>query len=239
MAIQPNNLHLLTKKGISGQDAKVDEVLSNPEGDLAKLYSRGEEIYSIKVKKAYVEACLFCSDDTEYISNLLEIPQDIIEVYRDFFFDVRGWDKLTKLDHIDSIRSEREQEKLLKLWALNHGLTFIAWRLGQYVNLSPVQGLQELFSIAMYRAKESMYAASTSETGKESMRWAKQATEIARLLKIWVMDSGAAKRDLELAIREVVPDFKGLDSVVDPDFIKQELESLGVVLEAPSNTDKD
>ena len=37
--------------------------------------------------------------------------------------------------------------------------------------------------------------------------------DIARLIKIWVLDSAAAKADLEMALREVIPDFEGIDKL--------------------------
>ena len=210
-----NAKHKLVKSGKRGEDSRVDEILSNPESDLAKNYAICEEFLSNKLKRGYIEACLFCSDDVEKISDILEIPQALIEIYQEFFFDVRGWDRLSKLEHTDSIPVTRHQEMMLKMWALNHGLEFISWRLGKSITISPVQGLQDLFNICIYKSKEAMYNNSTSEASKESTRWVKLSTDISRLLKLWVMDSSAAKKDLELAIKEVVPDFAGIDSILD------------------------
>jgi hypothetical protein len=104
-------------------------------------------------------------------------------------------------------------EAALKLWALSQGLTFIAWRMGRQVQVSPVEGLQDLFTTCIYKAKEAIFSGNVSEASKESTKWVKLSMDIARLLKIWVMDSAAAKKDIELALQEVVPDFEGLDSL--------------------------
>jgi hypothetical protein len=210
----PNRKYRLVKASTTGEDERVNLIISSPNSDLAKLFAQGEEIYNNKLKKGYVEACLFASENLEEISRILEVSIPVLEVYLEFFFDVKGWDRLSKLEHIDSIPDSRKQEMMLKMWALNHGLDFIAWRIGKTVNISPVEGLQDLFNICLYKSKEAMYSSSTSETSKESTKWVKLSTDISRLLKLWVMDSTAAKRDLEIAIKEVVPEFGGIDFVL-------------------------
>lgn len=215
MNLTPNKKHKLVKLGEQGHDSRVDEVLTNPTGDLGILYTAAEAIFGNKLKKGYVEACLLCSDDVLKISEILEIPVETLNVYREFFFDTEGWDRLSKVEHIESIPERNKNEMMLKLWALNHGLDFIAWRLGKSISISPVDGLQDLFNICMYKSKEAMFNGSASEASKESTKWVKLSTDISRLLKLWVMDSSAAKRDLEIAIREVVPEFESIDSLLD------------------------
>lgn len=171
-------------------------------------------VYSSPTRRGYVEACLFCNDDLKKSSDILEVPVEVLEKYRDTYFDPREWDRLAKIEHIEGLGPDREDEQNLKLWALNNGLDFIAWRLGKRPNISPIDGLQDLYSICMYKAKESMFTATTSDSGKEGTKWIKSATDIARLLKVWVMDSSGARKDLEIAIREVVPDFDGLGDLI-------------------------
>ena len=60
-----------------------------------------------------------------------------------------------------------------------------------------------------------MFNSSSTDASRESTKWTKLSTDIARLLKMWVMDSNEAKKDLEIAIREVLPEFDGLDSVLE------------------------
>jgi hypothetical protein len=62
-----------------------------------------------------------------------------------------------------------------------------------------------------------MFNGAGTESGEQSIKWTKQSTDIARLLKVWVMDSASAKKDLEIAIREVVPEFEGLDELLRQD----------------------
>ena len=122
-------------------------------------------------------------------------------------------DKLSKIEHLESI--EDDQEKMLKLWAIGQGLTFLAWRLGDKVTLSPIDGLVELYSTAAYKAKEAMYSSSSSDSSKEALRWTKMSADLARLLKLWTLDSAAAKKELEVAIRDVIPDFAGIDALLE------------------------
>ena len=206
-----------------GVDARVDEILQNPTSPLALLFSKAEDLNKNKLKKGYIEASLICETDLRKVARVLEISEEILSVYFEFFFDVTGWGRLDKIEHIENLRSLKKDasnnEALLKLWAVSHGLEFIAWRLGHKTQISPVEGLTDLFSLAMYKSKEAMFNNSSSEAGKESTKWVKLSTDISRLLKLWVLDSSAAKRDLEIAIREVVPDFGGLE-----DILKQEIE---------------
>lgn len=208
-----------------GVDDRVDEIINTPDSPLGMLYKQAEVLNKNKIKKSYVEACLFCERDFEKISKILELNLEIIQIYAEFFFEVEGIDKLSKIEHIDSIKDKNET--LLKMYAMAHGIAFISWRLGDRVSLSPVEGLTDLFSTSMYKAKESMFNSSSSEAGKESIKWVKQATDIGRLLKLWVMDSSAARKDLEIAIREVVPDFEGLDLILEENGIN--FEQLGSI----------
>lgn len=205
----------LVDREILGEDNEVDEILNSPESPLAKLYVEAKKINKSKLKKGYVEAALLCEEELERVSEVLELNIEVLRTYRDFFFDVIGIDRLSKIEHIENIPKADRAEMLLKMWALSHGLDFISWRLGHKVSLSPVEGLNDLFSTCIYKSKEAMFNSSNSEASKESAKWAKLSTDIARLLKLWVMDSSGAKKDLEIAIREVVPEFVGIDSLND------------------------
>jgi hypothetical protein len=205
--------YVLVKKEIKGKDQRVDSILSAEDPILVDLYSKALAIKVSKLRKSYVEASLLCEPDLAKISEILEIPIEILEVYHEFFFDVKDLDKLGRIEHIESVKDENERQ--LKLWSLGQKMSFIAWRLGDKVSLSPVEGLVEMFSTCMYKAKESVYSNNSSDSSKEAIKWTKMSADIARLLKLWTMDNAAAKTDLELAIKEVVPDFIGIDSLLE------------------------
>ena len=208
-----NDKYELIKKKIAGKDERVDAILSASDPALVSLYDKSLFINKSKLRKYYVEASLLCEPDLSKISSVLEVPIDVLEVYQEFFFEVRGLDKLGKIEHIESIKDEDESQ--LKLWALGQKISFIAWRLGDKVSLSPVDGLVEMFSTCMYKAKESVYSNNSADSSKEAIKWTKMSTDIARLLKLWTMDNDAARTDLEIAIREVVPDFTGIDQLLE------------------------
>ena len=208
-----NDKYQLVKKNIQGKDQRVDAVLSSSDPILADLYSKALAINQAKLRKSYVEASLLCETDLTKISEILEVPLEVLEVYHEFFFDVKDLDKLGRIEHIESVRDANERQ--LKLWALGQKMSFIAWRLGDKVSLSPVDGLIEMFSTCMYKAKESVYSNNASDSSREAIKWTKMSTDIARLLKLWTMDNSAAKTDLEIAIKEVVPDFTGIDSLLE------------------------
>jgi len=207
-----NSRAVLVRKKQEGQDPLVDEVLSQPDGELATRYKKALELFASKSKRRYVEACILASTDFERISSLLEIPIDVIRTYADFFYDLVGLDKLSKLDLLNV---EDRDESLLKIWAFSQGLDFIAWRLGARVAISPVEGLQELFATCIMKSKEAMFSGNASEESKEATKWVKLSLDLARLLKVWVMDTDAAKADIEMALKQVVPTFDGFDSLDD------------------------
>ncbi|MNY25054.1 hypothetical protein D3C86_1588110 [compost metagenome] len=87
--------------------------------------------------------------------------------------------------------------------------------MGKQIQISPVDGLVDLFTTCMYKSKEAMFTSNPQEASKEATKWVKLSIDISRLLKLWTMDAGAAKREIELAIKEVIPEFQGLDSILD------------------------
>ena len=207
-----NDKYKLVKTKTKEVDPRVDSILLSTDPALVDLYSKSLTINLSDTKRGYVEASLLCETDLPKISKVLDVPVAVLEVYSEFFFDTSGMDKLSKIEHIEQV--EDANEKSLKLWALGQGITFIAWRLGDKVTLSPVDGLVEMFSTCMYKAKESVYSSNTSDSSREAIKWTKMSTDIARLLKVWTLDSAAARKDLELAIQEVVPEFMSLDSLL-------------------------
>lgn len=200
-----------------GQDPLVDEILANPDGPKAELYKEclliQEKETKPNLKRQYLEACLFCSEDLNKISEVLELPLDLVEMYATMFYDVKGYDRLSKLDMLDKIKEK--DELALKTWALHQGMEFIAWRLGKHVIISPTEGLNELFNTCMYKSKEALFNSNSTAASIESTKWVKLSLDIARLLKLWTTDNGGARKDLELAIREVLPNFKSLDDIMN------------------------
>jgi hypothetical protein len=202
---------LINKKAL-GTDALVDKILNEPESAEGLLFATAKRLKENPLKKQYIEASLLASRDLQEISDLLEIPLDVINMYHTVYYEVIDLDKLSKLELLNV---NDKGEGLLKLWALSQGLEFVKWRLGGKVSVSPIEGLQDLFTTCIYKSKEAMFNGNTSEASKESTKYIKLAMDLARLLKIWVMDSAAARHDIELALKEVVPNFGGLDSLDD------------------------
>lgn len=200
---------LLNKKAL-GSDTLVDSILNGAESAEAILYAKAKQIHGHQLKRNYLEASLLASKDLAKISELLEIPLDIVTMYRDIFYNVTEFDKLSRLDLMNV---SDPAERSLKMWSLSQGLDFISWRIGNQINISPVEGLQDLFTTCIFKSKEAMFNGNTSEASKESTKYIKLAMDLARLIKVWVLDSAAAKHDIEIALRTVSPTFKGLDSL--------------------------
>lgn len=208
--MRPNQRELHIRNARRGVDPLVDLLLTEQDCPERSAYLQAIPIKESKLKKGYVEAALLCSNDFEAVSNILELPIEVVDMYSKIFYDVTECDKLTKMELLD-VRDRDEAN--LKLWALSQGLEFIAWRMGKTIQISPVDGLVDLFTTSMYKSKEAMFSGNVAEASKEATKWVKLSMDIARLLKVWTTDSHAARQELEIAIREVVPDFDGFDSL--------------------------
>ncbi len=207
----PNELGLLLSKEVRGKSEYVDYLLDNKSGNDYKLYLEAKKLNDSKLKRAYIESCLLASRDISRISDLLEISLPVVDMYSKIFYDIEGFDRLSKLELIESCKDKDEAN--LKLWAISLGIEFISWRLGYHTNISPVEGLNEMFSTCIYKSKEALFNKNDTGASKESTKWVKLSIDIARLLKTWVIDSEGAKKDLELALKEVIPDFKSIDDL--------------------------
>lgn len=208
MRVNQRELHIRNNK--KGVDPLVDKLLSGVECPERSAYLKAIPLKESKLKKGYIESSLLCCSDFDVISNVLELPPEVIEMYALIFYDVTELDKLSKMELLD-VRDRDEAN--LKLWALSQGIEFIAWRMGKAVTISPVDGLVDLFTTCVYKSKEAMFSGNVAEASKEATKWTKLSMDIARLLKVWTTDAGAAKQDLEIAIREVIPEFQGFDSL--------------------------
>lgn len=204
----PDYRYKLICKKQTGQDTLVDSILTDTS---AAPYVDCLAIYKSKTRRSYMEACLMTGAPFEEISRVIEVPLDVISTYSQVFFNVRDLDQLSRLSLLED--RDEETDRMLKLWAVSEGLNFIAWRLGKASSISPTNALQSLFNMCIYKAKEGFFNPNSSKSSIEATKWAKLAMELGKLIKSWVHDGKEAKRDLELAIKEVVPDFPGFDSL--------------------------
>lgn len=189
-----------------GTDPLVDKILQEPLSPEALSYGKAKLLRGSPLKKMYIEASLLASEDLGEISETLEIPIEDLEMYRTIFYNVKGLDKLSKMELLNGPDKE---ENNLKLWATSQGISFIRWRLGKQVNISPVDGLQDLYTMCVFKSKEALFNGNISDASKESTKYIKLSMDIARLIKVWVLDSAAAKKDIELALMDVMPEFGG------------------------------
>ena len=204
-----NARELLVKSKTLGVDPFVDQVLT--EGSVEEaLYAKVQALRKSSFKRMYIEACLLASQDFERVSGLLEIDANLIAMYCVMFYDVSNLDKLSKMELLDV---PDRQEQLLKTWALHQGLEFMEWRLGMKMEISPIQGLQDLFATSMYKAKEACFSGNATEESKAAAGWTKLSMDLARLLKAYTSDGNQAKKDLQLALEEVIPSFSGFSDL--------------------------
>ena len=214
----PHARHLLVKDKVLGKDPLVDAVLTKEtdgsESMAASRYEGAKLLFLSAVKRNYLDAALIATDDLQDVSTTLDIPVDIVSTYRDFFFNVKGMNRLSKLDIIEQYDPEGKD---LLVWAMASGTVFLKWRLGETVSINPIEGLKELFSLSVYKSKEAMFSASGSATSTEAHKWASISMSLARLLKMYLLDSGAARKDIELALGQLTPSFGSFAGLDDND----------------------
>lgn len=166
-----------------------------------ELQEHVEALKTSNYKRVYVEACLLATPNVDEISELLQIPAEVLREYERTVFPYSHFDRLSKLELLDSIEDKQERE--LKLWAVTQGIDFIKWRLGFKIDISPVEGLKQLYADCIFKAKEAFFNPNSAEGSKEAMKWSNQAMWMAKLIKAWVTDSKEAIRDIEMALKEV------------------------------------
>lgn len=175
------------------------------------------EIDAIKAspyKRRFVEACLLATHDLLDIGNTLEVPEEVLVEYERSHYPYSRVTRLEKLAHVDSIEDPLERE--LKLWAVTQGFNFLKWRMGFRVDLSPVEGMKELYADCIFKSKEAFFNSNSTESSKEAIRWVNQSTLIAKMIKAWVADTDEAMKDIELALENLDGNntsFETLDSV--------------------------
>lgn len=201
----------LIQKKAQGEDPLVDLILAK-DPTVFPVYEKARSFYNSAIKKSYIESCLLATQDLSRIEDLLSIPIRTIEVYRDIFFNLKDFDKLSLLEAVS--KAATPDERGMKMWALSQGLDFIAWRLGKQVNISPIAGLQDLFTTSMFKSKEALFSGNSSDNSREATKWTKLSMDLARLLKAWVMDSNEAKSDLQIALGSISPEFPGFDKII-------------------------
>lgn len=210
MLIKTDERYKISLSGQTGYDGWVDKYLSDsPDSGRTAI----DKIYTSSLKRSYVEAALLATQDYEKISELLEIPPSTVEFFSKIFFDVSNLDRLDKLELVTNTKDKADRN--LKIWSMSFGLDFLAWRLGKAVVISPVEGLTQLFNDCLFKSKEAIFNNNNSASSKESAKWVKLSIDIARLLKVWLVDSSAAMKDLEIALKSVVPDFKSIEDLDD------------------------
>src|SRR6266850_355612 len=98
---RPNQRQLIIRRQELGKDEIVDKILKEPDSPEAKLWPQCIDIFESRIKRGYVEACLLGSTDYAKISELLEVPVDVLELYEKTCFNIKGLDRLSKLDMLD------------------------------------------------------------------------------------------------------------------------------------------
>ncbi len=161
-------------------------------------------------KQMLVECALLASTDLSEVSRTLDIPETELGLFIEKFPVCRGT-QLEKLEYVLGLPSG--DDRTYKLWAVTQGLRFVKWKLGKEAPLDPVQGLQELFTDCVLKSKECLFSGNSTDSSKESTKWVKLSLDIARLLKVWTLDSEAAMKDLEMALEQA--DITSLKSLGD------------------------
>jgi hypothetical protein len=209
---KPSFRQVLIRKQHIGEDPLVDIVLTKPDSLEARMWPDCEELFNDRIQRGYVESAILTGESDEVIAEIFEMKTEFIKLYRETCFDLS---RLNRLEKIALLDKEKEKDVLvMKLWAMTGGLDFIRWRLGHKVEINPLTGLVELFTMCYNKSREAIFNPNSSQASIESTKWVKLSMDIARLLKLWTSDNDQARKDLEVAIKSVVPNFKSLDDIL-------------------------
>ena len=228
-------VYRLIKEGITGVDETADICLTSPEH---YYVSSSRMLFEDPTYRKLIESALLASDDVHAIATLFGIEKELVEFYSSVYYNVTGLTPLQKVRLVEIC--DDPQEKTMKLWAVSQGLSFLAWRLGVKVDISPVEGMRSLYADSFFRAKEAFFNANSTQASREALKWAKQASESAKILKSWVSDTDAAKKDLEMALAEVTEDtvnFGNIEKLLSDNgetFIESKVSDLNQILKENS-----
>lgn len=209
---KPNYVQLLIRKQHTGESELADKILLEPDSPEAKGWDDCLDIWFDRIKKGYIESALLTGESDTTIAEVFEMPVEVISLYKRTCFNT---EKLTRLDKISLLDKEENKDVLImKMWAMAGGLDFIRWRMGHKVEINPLTGLVELFTMCYNKGKEAIFNPNVAQASIESTKWVKLSMDIARLLKLWTTDNDQARKDLEVAIKSVVPNFKSIDDIL-------------------------
>lgn len=190
------------------------------------LSSEIAAIQGSPLQRSYVEACLLATNKLEEISDLLQIPMEILVEYERQVFPYGRHTRLAKLEYLESLSDGADRQ--LKLWAITQGFDFIKWRLGFKVEISPIDGMQTLYADCIFKAKEAFFNHNDTNSSKEALKWVGQSMFLAKIIKSWVADSKEAMKDIEIALQQLdgsnttFPKLEDFDS--DPKLLSDERE---------------
>jgi hypothetical protein len=190
------------------------------------LKSEISAITGSALRRSYVEACLLATNELGEISSLLQVPVEVLVEYEREVFPYGRYSRLAKLEYLETLQDE--SDKQLKLWAITQGFDFVKWRMGFKVEISPIDGMQTLYSDCIFKAKEAFFNHNDTNSSKEALKWVGQSMFLAKIIKSWVADSKEAMKDIEIALEKLdgsnvhFPSLESIDS--DPKFLSDERE---------------
>jgi hypothetical protein len=140
------------------------------------LYGYTFSVRDDPVRKEIVEALILSGADFNEVSDVFDVPVEVMKVYKELFMDT---DRLvSKLDIIGYLENyPHANGKALKIRAYNLGPEFIYFKYANRVPSSPVQKdmVKKLFLSSSYKAMEANY----SDVGSAN---AKAATQHATIM---------------------------------------------------------
>lgn len=225
-------------RGERGKDPLADLFLQDT---LSETQIKVLELVKNPVYRSYIEASLLATDDVQEISDLIGISYEVLALFRECFYPVTNLTKFEKV-YLVELGSSVE-DKNLKRWAVTQGMDFLAWRMGFKVEISPVEGMSSLYADCFFKAKEAFFNVNSTEASKEALKWAKQASDISRLLKSWVSNNKEASSEIEIALENCTEEsleFGDLTEITESngeelDFVKPEFGSFDEILDQNSD----
>lgn len=141
------------------------------------------ELFSLPEQRAYVDACVFATEDNGAISEAFRVDEETVQYYRMCFFDTGEF--RTSFAEIPFLKTLKDGtlEKHLLTMAYNEGFDTLRFHFSRDKTLvSEEEVIRSTMTDAFFRSRAHRGRPLTHKAAKESLKWAQTAITCGKLL---------------------------------------------------------
>ena len=207
MNLQPNHRALALESGDeprSDFEQQYKNLLNEEIADSALVYAN--DIYENAYKQEVLEAFILSRATSDEIENILNVPTNVIEIYKILFFDIEIFkDELdieayaqTYVDTLDGFG------KKLKVAAITLGKEYLFYRFCRGTNGVDMEAaLKNLIETSYMLAQATKLNPLDSNASREARQWAKLTASLIESYKKISDDSGASSDEFILILKQI------------------------------------